>query len=158
MRWNVTIDRRQLNNLHISLYIYICMSIVHASRYPTVISAQGLLLHPSSPLSRLSLIVMASASSCGPDRMIYKCMFCRDAIAPHELHLIHGPTRNKYLHIDCLPAYFRNFEEVNEREDREWHRAYWRNIRKYIRRFIKMKTKLKPKLHRFTKSRCVTKR
>ena len=94
-----------------------------------------------------------SASSSGPDTMIYKCIYCQDVIVPLELHMMHGPTKIRCVHIACLPDYLRNWEEVDEREDKKEHLAYWRYIRKEIRTFLKMKKKLQPKLHRLTKSR-----
>ena len=111
--------------------------------------------------SSLAFITMAaldcptgSASSRGPDTMIYRCIVCKTRICPHELHSILGPVKHKHLHHGCLQEYFDNFEEINEREDRKQNRAYWRDIYRKARKFRIMRRKLKPKLHRFSKSLC----
>ena len=95
-----------------------------------------------------------SASSSAIDTMIYRCIVCTGRIDAADLHLIHGPFANKHLHIGCMPEYFDNFEEINEREDRKRNRAYWRDIYRKEDKFMTMKRKLKPKLHRFSKSLC----
>ena len=86
-----------------------------------------------------------SASSGAVDTMIYRCIVCTGRIAAPDLHLIHGPLRNKHLHIGCMPEYFGNFEEINESLNKRDHRAYWKAIHKQVRKFMNMKRKLWPK-------------
>ena len=137
--------------LHTHLVIIVCICVLKAVVSILCLSRSSFI---SIDMANLDCPTRSGASSGAYYTILHRCIVCTGRIPERDLHLIHGPIRNKHLHIACMPECFDNFEEINEKLNQRDHRAYWKAIREQDRKFMNMKSKLRPKLHRLSKSRC----